>query len=136
MTKPVDSRRSKDSGKLDIDRRRYAERRDDGSRLWLSRVYESIYIANYVNAIFPKFPVTVHAFSNIEAELSLAEWTAANLGVSDAKAGACLKTIRAFATHLINLGLVVDDKGATILPNDSSKADAFEDLCLKTGTHG
>jgi hypothetical protein len=131
MPKAKRDRRTKDSGKLDIERRIGMDRREESSRIMLDQAYEDIYIKNYVNAIYPKYPVKVHAFSNMEQELSAAQWAAANLAVADAQGGAALRTLRGFVMCMIQSGFVVKADG-TVASQEALEAGQIG--YLQTGT--
>lgn len=131
MSKPKDTRRETESAKLDIDRRKNTTRRDEDQRLWLDSVYKDIYVRNYVNSIHPIFEVKVHAFSNIEKELSQAEWAANSLALTDVREMKKMRNVREFAQEMINMGHVVDSKGTPLKTTNNLD---FEDAFLRTGT--
>ena len=138
MAKEKDDRRSQELAGLDIDRRRMEARREAQRRPWLSKAYEEIYISAYVNAVYPRFPSKVHAFSNVEGEeeLSSAEWVVANLGVSDATAKQALRSLSSFAQELIKSGLVVDETGKVVIVEKTVVVQnaTIDKYLLKTGT--
>lgn len=128
------SRRQKDSGKLDIDRRRSTGRRDDDRRLWLDNAYETIYIPTYVNRFHTCFEPKIHAFSNLFEEPAEAEWVAHELAQMDARLSRAPRTIKDFALEMIRRGLVVDENGVEFTTEIENQMPDMMHLLLKTGT--
>ena len=134
MSPKQKERRETESSKLDIDRRKNDARRDTQRRPWLGRAYEDIYITSYVNAVHPRFPAKVHAFSNLEgeSELSPAEWAVAEMAIEDARSTKALRSLAVFAGEMIRRGLVVDEAGQAVMKLGETKD--VEHYQLRTGT--
>lgn len=132
---PNNSRRQKDLGKLDIDRRKGSARRDDDRRYWLDNAYETIYIPSYMNEFHVCFETKIHAFSNLfDEEPANAEWVAYEIAQMDARRKRCPRTIKDFALEMIRRGLVVDENGVELTTTNAPQINFMDHLRLKTGT--
>ncbi|MBC7659547.1 MAG: hypothetical protein H7249_07535 [Chitinophagaceae bacterium] len=133
MVKSKAGRREKESPKLDIDRRKVTVRREEARRQFIDEAYETVYIPSYINLIFPKYPVTVHAFTNVLDQISPAVWAVNDLGIEHAKTQKPLMGLKDFAKVLIDRGLVTNAKGESVT---SAAADLTmtEHYFLKVGS--